>query len=207
MTTYLILLQTILLLFISDIYHPQDYKTDTGYIIQELGINTAYDHYQRFTGLNAILSEHREFYTLSEEKLQKCISADNIELDKLLMIVEPHPSIRTLSRANEYEPLTLNYSSGILNFLTLDDTGVYLIGGKYYVIRNIKYKYIDGINLRYSDPNDELLKEFRSKDLRLFLYTIELLPTSKSIQKHIWKKKYEFCDFWSECVKNQMKVK
>jgi hypothetical protein len=121
--------------------------------------------------------------------------------------VESHPSIRTLSRANKYETLTLNYSSGILNLLTLDDTGVYLVGDKYYVIRKIKYKYIDGIELRYSDPNDELMKEFGSKDLRLFLYTLELLPTSKSIQKHIWKRKYDFCDFWSECVKNRMKVK
>ena len=207
MTTYLTFIQTILFLFFSCIMQPQNSKTDTGYIIQGLSLNTAYGHLERFTGFNAILSQHSEFYTLSEKELQEFIEDDKIELKELTMIINPHPSIYTLSKTNEFEPLHLNYSNGLVNILNLDDTEVYKIGGKYYIIRKIKYKYIDQIELRYDSTEDGSLEKFNSKDIRLFLYSLELLPSSKSIKKHVWKKKYEFNDFWMDYVRDHLNDK
>lgn len=189
-------------LLVANNYHNKACKDDIGYFIQELG-NYSHDHYLLFTGFHATMSVNNDYYVISEDQLKKSIANDTLNLMELTMIIEPHPDVYILSESNKYEPLLINYTSGISALLSLDDTGVYKIGTKFYVLRKAKYKYTDGIKLKWKDEDNEL-REYKSEKLRLFLYTKELLPIPKSIQKHVWKKKYEFPDFWHDYVRNTL---
>jgi hypothetical protein len=180
---------------------PGTYKIKKSYIIQEVCMNCVPPEFPVFTGLSRIWSFYGEYYVASKNQIIKSLRKNIIELDKLQTIIEPSDHVYTLNEKGEYQSIgTVTYSFyGISNVLALSETQIYKIGDKYYILRRLKYAYIDNIKLKYEDFDDGL-QDYKKDYIGLYLFNIELLPTHSSIKKYIWKRKYELPDFWKENI-------
>ncbi len=172
------------------------YKTEEGYIIQEVSLNIYFHYYLPFAGASVILSENHDFYIISEDDLLLAIQENSLKLKNLTMIVNPHWHVFAQNEKEVYQRLAINSTSGIASILCLDDTDIFNIGGKYYVLRKLKYAYLDNMKLSYLCLAEEKLRPYDAENLRLFLFAIELLPLDNEVKKFVWKKKYELPDFW-----------
>lgn len=178
------------------------YEFEESYIVQEVYFNMTPHHFPRFTGTSGILSRHSEYYIIREDELIHAIKNNSLNITQHTKIIDSNPYVYAPDKNGEYKRLSINYSMGLANLFYLDDTGVYKIGGKYYVLRHIKYGYLSNIKLMHMN-DDEELEEYDNNHVRLFLFIIELLPSSPEIRKHIWKHKYELFDFWQGNINKQ----
>lgn len=181
------------------------YEIADTYIIQSVEFNISSPHNPRFAYLSSIMTDHGEFYIATKKEIMDAIVQDSLELNNLKIIIDPHSSIYQMDEEGNYSPLPNDYSSGISGLLELDNTEIYHIGKMYYIIRRVKYGYIDGVKLKYFDYPDEELKDYKTDSLRLFLFVKDLLPTHKSIKRHLWKRKYELPDFWKGYILEETK--
>ncbi len=179
-----------------------NYSVGEGYIIQEVNLNMHPQHHAQFAGTSAVLSDYGEYYFLKEEELLNALEKNELNLSNATMVVDPSHNNRifTMTENGDYKNMRVNYTEGLTKLLQLDDTGIYQIGESYYVVRPIKYAYIDGIQLKYKHDQDCDLVKIEGKNVRLFIFTISILSTSPTVENFLWKKKYEMTKFWHKNV-------
>ena len=200
-------------------FYPE-YKTATNYIIQEVTYGYGADIYPPFARLYRLKTDDDVYYITSKQYLLDAIRKDSINLDSLTILI---PQNRTWeiydSISNTYRDAIHNYSQLLYDIMTMDNTEVYKIGGKYYAIKKIKYSYLDEIevfrslyNILFYNVDDiqieneeqeryykETYKSIREclpkKKYHYYLFLQEICETDKVIQKHLWKRKYELDGF------------
>ncbi len=200
-------------------FYPE-YKTATNYIIQEVTYGYGADIYPPFARLYRLKTDDDVYYITSKQYLLDAIRKDSINLDSLTILI---PQNRTWeiydSISNTYRDAMHNYSQLLYDIMTMDNTEVYKIGGKYYAIKKIKYSYSDEIevfrslyNILFYNVDDiqieneeqeryykETYKSIREclpkKKYHYYLFLQEICQTDKVIQKHLWKRKYELDGF------------
>lgn len=200
-------------------FYPE-YKTATNYIIQEVTYGYGADIYPPFARLYRLKTDDDVYYITSKQYLLDAIRKDSINLDFLTILI---PQNRTWeiydSISNTYRDAIHNYSQLLYDIMTMDNTEVYKIGGKYYAIKKIKYSYSDEIevfrslyNILFYNVDDiqieneeqeryykETYKSIREclpkKKYHYYLFLQEICETDKVIQKHLWKRKYELDGF------------
>ncbi len=200
-------------------FYPE-YKTATNYIIQEVTYGYGADIYPPFARLYRLKTDVDVYYITSKQYLLDAIRKDSINLDSLTILI---PQNRTWeiydSISNTYRDAIHNYSQLLYDIMTMDNTEVYKIGGKYYAIKKIKYSYSDEIevfrslyNISFYNVDDiqieneeqeryykETYKSIREclpkKKYHYYLFLQEICETDKVIQKHLWKRKYELDGF------------
>lgn len=203
----------------SQSFYPE-YKTATNYIIQEVTYGYGADIYPPFARLYRLKTDDDVYYITSKQYLLDAIRKDSINLDSLTILI---PQNRTWeiydSISNTYRDAIHNYSQLLYDIMTMDNTEVYKIGGKYYAIKKIKYSYSDEIevfrslyNILFYNVDDiqieneekeryykETYKSIREclpkKKYHYYLFLQEICETDKVIQKHLWKRKYELDGF------------
>lgn len=203
----------------SQSFYPE-YKTATNYIIQEVTYGYGADIYPPFARLYRLKTDDDVYYITSKQYLLDAIRKDSINLDSLTILI---PQNRTWeiydSISNTYRDVIHNYSQLLYDIMTMDNTEVYKIGGKYYAIKKIKYSYSDEIevfrslyNILFYNVDDiqieneeqeryykETYKSIREclpkKKYHYYLFLQEICQTDKVIQKHLWKRKYELDGF------------
>ena len=200
-------------------FYPE-YKTATNYIIQEVTYGYGADIYPPFARLYRLKTDGDVYYITSKQYLLDAIRKDSINLDSLTILI---PQNRTWeiydSISNTYRDAIHNYSQFLYDVMTMDNTEVYKIGGKYYAIKKIKYCYSDEIEVfrslyyilfynvddiqieneeqeRYYKETYKSIKEcLPQKKYHYYLFLQEICQTDKVIQKHLWKRKYELDGF------------
>lgn len=200
-------------------FYPE-YKTATNYIIQEVTYGYGADIYPPFARLYRLKTDDDVYYITSKQYLLDAIRKDSINLDSLTILI---PQNRTWeiydSISNTYRDAIHNYSQLLYDIMTMDNTEVYKIGGKYYAIKKIKYSYSDEIevfrslyNILFYNVDDiqieneeqeryykETYKSIREclpkKKYHYYLFLQEICETDRVIQKHLWKRKYELDGF------------
>lgn len=203
----------------SQSFYPE-YKTATNYIIQEVTYGYGADIYPPFARLYRLKTDDDVYYITSKQYLLDAIRKDSINLDSLTILI---PQNRTWeiydSISNTYRDAIHNYSQLLYDIMTMDNTEVYKIGGKYYAIKKIKYSYSDEIevfrslyNILFYNVDDiqieneeqeryykETYKSIREclpkKKYHYYLFLQEICQTDKVIKKHLWKRKYELDGF------------
>lgn len=159
-------------------------------------------HFPRFAGTSCILSHNSEYFVISENELIETIKKDSLNIETLTKIIDTNANVYAKDKDGEYQRLLINYSLGLANLFYLDDTGVYKIGEKHYVIRRLKYAYLNDVELKHLN-DDGKLDEYNNDHLRLFLFFMELLPTSPLIEGYLFKRKYELDEFWHGNIMEQ----
>ena len=200
-------------------FYPE-YKTATNYIIQEVTYGYGADIYPPFARLYRLKTDGDVYYITSKQYLLDAIRKDSINLDSLTILI---PQNRTWeiydSISNTYRDAIYNYSQLLYDVMTMDNTEVYKIGGKYYAIKKIKYCYSDEIEVfrslydimfynvddiqieneeqeRYYKETYKSIREcLPKKKYHYYLFLQEICQTDKVIQKHLWKRKYELEGF------------
>jgi len=172
------------------------YSMDEGYIVQEINLSMHPQHHPQFAGTSAILSDFGEFFFLKEADLINAFEENNLNLNSLTMVVDPSHNIFAKTEDGDFKNMRINYTKGLTTLLQLDDTGIYKIGERYYILRLIRFAYIDGINLKYRHHEEGDLRKVVGSNVRLFLFTKNIISTSPAIEKFLWKKKYELREFW-----------
>ena len=196
------------------------YKTETNYIIQEVTYGHGADIYPSFAGLYRLKNDDDVYYIANKQYLLDAIGKDSINLDSLTFLI---PQGRTWgiydSVSNKYR-FAINHTMDLYDIMTMDNTEIYKIGGKYYAIKKIKYSYLDKIevfrslyNILYYNVDDiqieneekeryykETYKSIReclpSKNYQYYLFLQEICETDNVIKKYLWKKKFELDEFW-----------
>jgi len=188
-------------------------KTASCYIIQQLSpyINAPYASY---TNSFNIMTEG-EYYVADKEDILNFIKKKYVDFSKLTMIVDirMYPPLNTfISSWDSIEGglCISDLHSRIREIFKLQDSEIYKIGERYYVLRKVKYAYIDTLQVFgewgnvggyiYGDnipkaPNEKdrwsVNEILRREKYQIFYYLMELLPTDKEILSHLWKRKYE----------------
>jgi hypothetical protein len=218
MKTCCIIMQIVFNSFIADSssFATNCCKSDESYMLQEVVLGS---WYVPVSGYFRLKTEGGIFYLAKEKDIVEYIKADSVKVNELTLIVEPRKEWRYINAKGQYinDP---SYSSGLEYIFLLDNTEIYIIGGRYYAIRKIKYSYCDEIDLHktkyqlrtentseihYNDQDSiDKITNINFRDyynvnyFRYFLFLEEFLPTDKSILKYVWKKKYELPYFWKE---------
>lgn len=200
-------------------FYPE-YKTATNYIIQEVTYGYGADIYPPFARLYRLKTDDDVYCITSKQYLLDAIRKDSINLDSLTILIPQNRTWKIYdSISNTYRDAIHNYSQLLYDIMTMDNTEVYKIGGKYYAIKKIKYSYSDEIevfrslyNILFYNVDDiqieneekeryykETYKSIREclpkKKYHYYLFLQEICETDKVIQKHLWKRKYELDGF------------
>jgi len=179
------------------------YQEDDSYIVQLVGFEMQSSEFPRFSGLSNIISHNSKYYFINEHRLLQAFLDDTLNLEELDVIIEANSFVYAKNKEGEYQRLSVNYSIGINGILYLDDTGIYKIGEQYFVIRRLKYAYLEDLDLKFFDNWEDNLRAYDIENLRLFLFMKELLPISHEIEKYVWKRKFELTDFWQGNIMKQ----
>ncbi|MDR1006117.1 MAG: hypothetical protein LBL74_04560 [Bacteroidales bacterium] len=195
------------------------YKVTENYLIQNISACCS-EIYHPFFGIYRIASSG-DYYIASEENIMNFIKYDNIDYNKLILLLDVRDNYFKYSKTGEnfrkmiFLGKYVGYFNEINDILTIDDTETYKIGDSIYAIRKIKYAYLDSIDMYAKEykleyeygmddiqiPDDaDTISLMEAKDFykvnyfQCFLFLMELQPTHKKIQKHLWKRRYEFMD-------------
>ena len=193
-------------------------KTASCYIIQQLVPNTNEPgaYYNNRFKIRTI----GEYYVANKQDILHFIEKDSVDFCNLTMIIDirTNPSLDMFISAWDSIQggvLISDIHTKIMEILTLQGSEIYAIGGKYYVLRKIKYAYLDTLKVYgkwndlasyiYGDyipiPLAEMLEKNKTPlsvneilhvdNYQVFYSLTKLLPTDKKILKHLWKRKYE----------------
>ena len=217
----IILLLSVLTLMIFQV--EAKHKIAERYLIQELVKNTGPN---RIYVAPYLFKSYFEYYFVEEQDLIDFIRKDSVDFSKLILTFENNMSFSysdtNLNSTNHYNRLI-----DLDDILHLDDNEIYNIGGRVFVLKKMKYAYLDNISKVYTD-NDKLLtiiygddiesseddgkivevdtkKYFDKDEFEVFLYMIEQKPTSPNIKTKLWLKRYQMFELSKEWYNNRMK--
>lgn len=168
-------------------------KINTGYIIQPI-IPYMHDFYRPYRGEWSI-EQDIVYYIASEKQVLEFLKKDSVYLNETILLCDnkDFPEIDSLSQ--KYH---LRYMTSIKEFLILEDSEIYEIGKKTYVIKKIEYAYLDNVKLLM--PRDLWKDDFSEGEIvemidvaeyhkvnyyQYFLYIVKQIPTSKKIRKYM----------------------
>lgn len=195
-----------IVLLVSTLTFSQDYKVGVGYLIQDLTTTNNPTQIQFFKTYK--LNTIGDLRIVKENDLLDFIKRDSVSHDKLTLLL--HLSTPFQLSKNQYPEHSNFYDlMNCLNILQMQDVPIYIIGKKLYVIRKLKYAYIDHIDVfahkvgmgEYFQGVDqarsfdtELISArlfFNTEYFQYFLFNMEVLPNHKKLNKVFWKKRYE----------------
>ncbi|MDR2841212.1 MAG: vacuolar protein sorting-associated protein 35 [Paludibacter sp.] len=200
------ILVIITLTFFVPIIFSQNYKVAENYIIQEIVKSNTPIH-TPFAPDNYFMFPLFGHYIATERDVLNFIKNDNVDNTKLILFL------------NEWTPFYLKTNNvlidgcivdwaNFIDILYLGDTPIYKIGGKMYLLRKIRYAYVDNIEafaqknkLHYNDDIDTTedsdttlisAKEFFNVTyFQYYLFTIDIMQNHKKLKQSFWKKRYE----------------
>jgi len=196
----------IVLLVVPIFSFSQDYKVREGYLMQDLTTanNPSLVQFFRTYKLNTI----GDLRIVNAKDLLDFIKRDSVIHDKLTLLLHSHTAFQL---PKDQFPAYLNFQDFINAFhiLQMQDAPIYKIGNKLYVIRKLKYAYIDHIDVfakkegmgdyfqgvdQAQDLDTELVSArsfFNTEYFQYFLFNMEILPNHNKLNKVFWKRRYE----------------
>ena len=186
--------------------HAQDgYKEVTGFLLKEIDPHVPYFYNRYRYGLFA--QYYSEYYVVDEKTIEYFFNIDSVEYCRTTMLCDP----AVVMFADSATSRDVRRHTRIKDIISLDDSEIYAIGKKKYIIRKIRYGYYDnsqvsvyiqGYNYYAGDDiSDEDTAEYNKiyevgelykRDYyQCYHHLIEILPTPPQISKHIWRKLYQ----------------
>lgn len=184
------------------------YKVAENYLVQRIAPTG--EPFFTFIGIYRTCS-YGEYYIAREKDVISFIESDSVDQSKLILTLSPKNNYIVKDTSINIKYKCYGYIKTIYDYITLDDTEVYKIGGELYAIRKIKYAYLDNVDMyaqkkdyyfylygddQPSEDDDTVLVSaktfFKTDYIHCFLYVMELKPTHKKIVSHIWRRRYEF---------------
>lgn len=215
---------SIILLLTPQFLLSQDYKIGEAYVVQELVAvrGTGLLWYLRLFSMNT----KGDLRVVSEKNLLDFVKRDAVDNDKLIYLFHSASSFKL---NNDHFAEHNNFSDfvGIFDVLLMQDAPIYKIGGKLYLIRKLKYAYIDDVDVfsrkddlfhlyiyRGIDEPDVVdstmvsAKAFFNIDyFQYFLFNMEILPNHKKLNKVFWKRRYELLLIsWSNWMSKSLEL-
>ena len=195
-----------------------DCKSGTNYIIQEVVYGYP-EFYPPFACCLRLKTDYDLYYIADEDYLLNAIAADFINLDSLTYLVPHYSNWEIFDSVQNKYVHRVCFSQHLDNLMTMDNTEVYKIGGKYYAIKKIRYAYLDNIEVYRSlynivrDGTDDIQIEKEEEEYyrttyktieeylpnrkyQYYLFLLDICETDNAIKEHLWKRKYELNDFW-----------
>ncbi len=196
----------IVLLIVPKFSFSQDFKVGEGYLIQDLTTanNPSLVQFFRTYKLNTI----GDLRIVKEKDLLDFIKRDSVSHDKLTILLHLHTAFQLPKDQYPEHSNFYDLMNG-LNILQMQEAPIYKIGNKLYVIRKLKYAYIDHIDVfakkEFMDDyfqcvdqdhafDTELISArsfFNTEYFHYFLFAMEILPNHKKLNKVFWKRRYE----------------
>ena len=124
-----------------------EYKIETNYIIQEVTYGYGANIYPQFVRQYRLKTDGDVYYITNRKYILNAIRKDSINLDSLTILIPQNRTWEMYDSISDKYRSTINYSMDLYDVMTMDNTEVYKIGGKYYAIKKIKYGYSDEIEL------------------------------------------------------------
>jgi hypothetical protein len=203
----LILLLTMAITPLMSIYAQYDSKQNTGYLLQEIVIIGRKTYDLSFKH-GYTLPFPEAFHMVDEATLLDFFEKDTVDYNRVTMLCDPGGMSMFSDSAITRQSIRF---SRIEDILFLDDSEIYIIGEKKYVIRKIKYAYFDNSQVKVylkggsyymwddiTDEDEKILKatydvsELYNIDYyQCYYHLIEILPTPPQIQKYLWKRLYQ----------------
>ncbi len=199
-----------------------EYKTGTNYIVQEVTYGYGSDIYPPFAGLYRLKTDFDVYYIANKKYLLDAIRKDSINMDSLTILVPQNHTWGIYDSISKKYRFTINHSMDLYDIMTMDNTEVYAIGGKYYAVKKVKYGYSDEMEVfrslynslfentddiqikndgeeKYYRETYKSIKEYLpQRQYQYYLFLQEICETDKAIRKHLWKRKYELDEFWQK---------
>lgn len=202
------ILNFLFLLIVPQFIYSQDYKVGEAYVIQDLIVSSdpALIWYQRVFKMNT----KGDLRIVTEKDLLDFVKRDTVVHDKLIYLFHSASSFK-LNNDHFTEHDNFNDFVSIFDILLMQDVPIYKIGGKFYLIRKLRYAYIDDVDV-FSRKDDlfhsyiyrgidepEVVdstmvsaKSFFNIDFfQYFLFNTDILPNHKKLNKVFWKRRYE----------------
>lgn len=198
----------LVLLYPAPMIQAQACNQNVGYLFQKIE-RYAHDFYIPFKH-NYVLPHRYGFYIVADSAIQCFLDHDSVSYDDAILLCDPADIMYSDS------PLTdqVTYSTRIKDILMMDDSEIYEIDGEKYIIRKIRYAFFDNTQVKvyirgwnfymWDDISNadtaeynaayEVGKLYNRDYYECYHHLIELLPTPKDIQKHIWRRLYECAD-------------
>ena len=183
-------------------------KTDSKYIVMEIADNQEpwnIRFVQSYT-----LASHGEYYLASEKDILNFIQKKQVDKSKLIILLDRNSAFYPADAGKQYCRYLFDFSE-LRHLIWLNDTGVYSIGSKQYVIRKLEYAYMDDLHLvapqnkidllmtdNVESSNDTTLVGadafYKQSYFQYYFYTIRLLPNHKDLKKYLWKQRYQLLE-------------
>ena len=204
---FAVLILLIIVIPIAGRLHAQNgYKEMTGYLLKEIDPYVPYFYNRYRYGL--ISQYYSEYYVLDEKTIEYFFNIDSVEYGRATMLCDP----AIVMFADSATSRDARRYTRIKDIITLDDSEIYAIGEKKYIIRKIRYAYYDNSQVAvyikgynyyaWDDISDqdtaeynatyEVGKLYKRDYYQCYHHLIEILPTPPQISKHIWRKLYQF---------------
>ena len=187
------------------ILEAQQQKQNIGYLIQKVETFNSW-FYIPFKH-KYVLPYFYGFYVVNEETLQSYFEYDSVNYEQAIMLCDPAYVMFSDSVINK----EVARNTRIMDVLLLDDSEIYEIGCGKYIIRRIRYSYLDNSQVKvyvkgsnyllWDDLQDEDTAEYYAPREIGLLYNrgyyqcyhhlIEILPTPEHISKFIWRRLYQ----------------
>ncbi|MBP5548536.1 MAG: hypothetical protein J6X58_06580 [Bacteroidales bacterium] len=183
-----------------------DYKETTGYLLKEIDPNVPYFYNRYRYGL--IAQYYSEYYVVDEKTIEYFFNIDSVEYSRATMLCDP----AIVMFADSATSRDVRRFTRIKDIISLDDSEIYAIGEKKYIIRKIRYAYYDNSQItvyikgyNYYHAWDEISDEdtamlnatydvgelYGRNYYQCYHHLIEFLPTPSLISKHIWRRLYQ----------------
>lgn len=186
-------------------YAQNSLNQNTGYLFQKVGPMTSF-LFVKFKH-NYVLPCFFGYYVVNEETLQDYFDHDTVDYERAVMLCDPASVMFTDSAITK----VVKRSTRIKDILLLDDSEIYEIGGCKYIIRKIRYAYLDNSQVKvylrgydyylwddisdddtvYLEKSYEVGQLYERNYYQCYHHLLEILPTPTHISKHIWKRLYQ----------------
>ena len=188
------------------IYAQSDSKQSIRYLLQKIEPPKIVYYISFKHGYTIPLPE--AYHVVDETTLLDFFEQDTVDYNRATMLCDPGGMSMFSDSAVTRQSIRF---SRIEDILFLDDSEIYIIGEKKYVIRKIKYAYFDNSQVKvylkggsyymWDDITDEDEKVLQATydvselyDIdyyQCYYHLMEVLPTPPQIQKYLWKRLYQ----------------
>ncbi len=189
----------------SCVHAQSGYKEITGYLLKEIDPHVPYFYNRYRNGL--IAQYYSEYYVVDEKTIEYYFNIDSVEYGRATMLCDP----AIVMFADSVTSRDVRRFTRIKDIISLDDSEIYAIGEKKYIIRKIRYAYYDNSQVTvyikgynyyaWDDISDEdtamlnatytVEKLYGRNYYQCYHHLMELLPTPPQISKHIWRRLYQ----------------